>query len=110
MGCTAPGAGTGADSVADAAPLPVLAYGEASGLGRIMRARMRGVFGDGPESALAQGVAVVFTAHHAALLKTMALENDFEGAALAEARSEIEGKPEFTKPMIRMRHGIEDAQ
>lgn len=57
-----------------AAPLPVLAYGEASGLGRIMRARMRGVFGDGTASAIAQGVSVVFTAHHAALLKTMALE------------------------------------
>ncbi len=68
------GSGSGDDSLADAAPLPVLAYGEASGLGRIMRARMRGVFGDGPESAIAQGVAVVFTAHHAALLKTMALE------------------------------------
>jgi DNA-binding transcriptional LysR family regulator len=55
-------------------PLPVLAYSEPSGLGRIMRARMRGVFGSGTVSALPQGVAIVFTAHHAALLKTMALE------------------------------------
>jgi DNA-binding transcriptional LysR family regulator len=56
------------------AALPVLAYSEASGLGRIMRARMRGVFGDGDGAALPQGVMVVFTAQHAALLKTMALE------------------------------------
>lgn len=39
-----------------------------------MRARMRGVYGDGAESAVPGGVAVVFTAHHAVLLKTMALE------------------------------------
>ena len=56
------------------ASLPVLAYSEASGLGRIMRARMRGVFGDGAGAGLPQGVMVVFTAQHAALLKTMALE------------------------------------
>jgi DNA-binding transcriptional LysR family regulator len=58
------------------APLPVLAYSEASGLGRIMRARMRGAFGEAPSPALpnVNGVNVVFTAHHAVLLKTMALE------------------------------------
>ncbi|KQR45824.1 LysR family transcriptional regulator [Acidovorax sp. Leaf160] len=65
-------------------PLPVLAYSEASGLGRIMRARLRrvfGGFGDGASPvpgagtpAVPQGVSVVFTAHHAALLKAMALE------------------------------------
>jgi len=55
------------------APLPVLAYSEASGLGRIMRARMRGAFGEAPSPAL-PNVHVVFTAHHAVLLKTMALE------------------------------------
>lgn len=66
-------------------PVPVLAYSEASGLGRIMRARMRGVFGEASgggnhaaaregTQAVAQGVSVVFTAHHAALLKAMALE------------------------------------
>lgn len=80
---TAPGAGTPLHAIApaagpaggDAPPLPVLAYGEASGLGRIMRARMRGVFGDGAgAAAIARGVVAVFTAHHAALLKTMALE------------------------------------
>ena len=52
------------------APVPVLAYSEASGLGRIMRARMRGVFADGADGP----VAVVFTAHHAVLLKTLAQE------------------------------------
>ncbi len=52
------------------APVPVLAYSEASGLGRIMRARMRGVFADGAGGP----VAVVFTAHHAVLLKTLAQE------------------------------------
>ncbi|GKT24341.1 hypothetical protein AVHM3334_14465 [Acidovorax sp. SUPP3334] len=55
-------------------PLPLLAYSDASGLGRIMRARMRGLHGDGGESAVPGSVAVVFTAHHAVLLKTMALE------------------------------------
>ncbi|RYF25819.1 MAG: LysR family transcriptional regulator [Comamonadaceae bacterium] len=55
-------------------PVPLLAYSEASGLGRIMRSRMRGVFGESAVPATAQGVSVVFTAHHAALLKTMALE------------------------------------
>ena len=69
-----PAAEAGAAAGSQVEPLPVLAYGEASGLGRIMRARMRGVFGDGAGSAIAQGVSVVFTAHHAALLKTMALE------------------------------------
>lgn len=54
--------------------VPVLAYSEASGLGRIMRARLRGVFTDGPQATVPNGVAVVFTAHHAILLKTMALE------------------------------------
>ncbi|KZK27939.1 MULTISPECIES: LysR family transcriptional regulator [Delftia] len=64
-------------------PLAVLAYSEASGLGRIMRSRLRGLFGAGgagtagegdgrPE--LPQGAQTVFTAHHAALLKAMALE------------------------------------
>ena len=58
-------------------PLAVLAYSEASGLGRIVRARQRGVFGasgSGEATVLPQGVRIVFTAHHAALLKTMALD------------------------------------
>ncbi len=57
-------------SKARAAALPVLAYGEASGIGQIMRAVMAGRLGDG--SALA--TRTVFTAHHAVLLKTMAME------------------------------------
>ncbi|MEJ8811019.1 LysR family transcriptional regulator [Variovorax ureilyticus] len=57
------------------AAVPVLAYSEPSGLGRIMRARMRQVFGEGSSvPTLPQGVDIVFTAHHAALLKAMALE------------------------------------
>lgn len=57
------------------APVPMLAYSEASGLGRIMRSRMPGVFGDGAATpAIARGVQGVFTAHHAGLLKTMALD------------------------------------
>ncbi|MFE8645550.1 LysR family transcriptional regulator [Sphingomonas sp. NCPPB 2930] len=55
------------------APPPVLAYSEASGLGRIMRARMRGALGDAPSATLPEAT-VVFTAHHAVLLRTMALE------------------------------------
>lgn len=70
------GAGGGAMHSLEAAdaPVSVLAYSEPSGLGRIMRARMRQVFGDGSVPTLPQGVETVFTAHHAALLKTMALE------------------------------------
>lgn len=50
----------------------VLAYSEASGLGRIMRAMQDrdGAFG----RDFASSLSVVFTAHHAALLRTMALE------------------------------------
>ncbi len=59
-------------------PLAVLAYSEASGLGRILRARLRGLFEaggpGGAPHALPQGMRTVFTAHHAVLLKTMAIE------------------------------------
>jgi DNA-binding transcriptional LysR family regulator len=48
----------------------VLAYSEASGLGRIMRAMQDSEFG----KSFAASLPVVFTAHHAALLRTMALE------------------------------------
>lgn len=51
--------------------LPVLAYSEASGLGRILRSRLRDVFGAAPALA---GASIVFTAHNAILLKTMALQ------------------------------------
>ena len=61
-------------AIGRACPLAVLVYSEASGLGRIMRARMKGVFSDAASADFPQGIAVVFTAHHAVLLKTMALE------------------------------------
>jgi DNA-binding transcriptional LysR family regulator len=48
----------------------VLAYSEASGLGRIMRSIQGSEFG----KDFAASLSVVFTAHHAALLRTMALE------------------------------------
>ena len=54
--------------------LPVLGYSEASGLGRIMRSRLRNLFGEAGGAAAVPGVSFVFTAHNAILLKTMALE------------------------------------
>jgi len=48
-------------------PVPVLAYSEASGLGQIMRDRLPGAFD-------AACFKPVVTSHHAALLKTLALE------------------------------------
>ena len=49
--------------------VPVLDYSDASGLGRILRA----VFATTPKRGSGSEVAVVFTAHNAFLLKTMAL-------------------------------------
>lgn len=74
-----PRADTAADALdsasgREASPLPVLAYSDASGLGRIMRALRRGVFEGGTVPGLPGEVAVVFTAHHAALLKTLVLD------------------------------------
>ena len=63
-------AGQPLHALGQSAPVPVLAYSDASGLGRIMRARMGGVFAEGTDGP----VAVVFTAHHAVLLKTLAQE------------------------------------
>ena len=54
-------------------PLDVLAYSDASGLGRILRSRLRDVFDDATVGRARQAVATVFTAHNAFLLKTMAL-------------------------------------
>jgi DNA-binding transcriptional LysR family regulator len=54
-------------------PLDVLAYSDASGLGRILRSRLRDVFDDASAGRARQAVATVFTAHNAFLLKTMAL-------------------------------------
>jgi len=72
----------------------VLAYSEASGLGRIMRAIQDIEFG----KDFAASLSIVFTAHHAALLRTMALEgrglawlpmslvsDDLRGGALVDA-------------------------
>lgn len=53
-------------------PLAVLDYSDASGLGRILRSRLRDIFAV-PAGQAAHAVAVVFTAHNAFLLKTMAL-------------------------------------
>ncbi len=52
---------------AGSTPLPVLAYSQASGLGQIMRAQM-------PQVLDAARFQPVITSHHAALLKTMAIE------------------------------------
>ena len=63
--------------------LPVLGYSDASGLGRIMQARLRPLWSRPPgaqDDPAPQGggglpnVSTVFTAHSAVLLKTMALE------------------------------------
>lgn len=51
-------------------PLPVLTYGEASGIGQIMRA----VMGDALGERNGLSTRAVFTAHHAVLLKTMAID------------------------------------
>ncbi|MEQ1595140.1 MAG: LysR family transcriptional regulator [Casimicrobium sp.] len=60
--------GTALHSItAKSAALPVLAYGEGSGIGQIMRSVMR-------EKFASAGFATVFTSHHAVLLKTMAIE------------------------------------
>ena len=55
------------------APLPILDYSDASGLGRILRARLRTVFAETPKGGLGSRLSIVFTAHNAFLLKTMAL-------------------------------------
>ncbi|RDI19581.1 DNA-binding transcriptional LysR family regulator [Pseudacidovorax intermedius] len=55
-------------------PLPVLAYSEASGLGRILRAQLREWFGDEAQAAVEPRASIVFTAHHAILLKAMVRE------------------------------------
>lgn len=53
-------------------PLPILDYSDASGAGRILRARLRSLFAE-PRKGSGPGVAIVFTAPNAFLLKTMAL-------------------------------------
>jgi LysR family transcriptional regulator, hypochlorite-specific transcription factor HypT len=78
--------------------LPVLAYSEASGLGRIMRTLLPEAF---------QGRHIVFTAHHAELLKTMVLEG--RGIAwlprslidedLKSGRLQVAGSPRWQVPL-----------
>ncbi|SDM23472.1 DNA-binding transcriptional regulator, LysR family [Oryzisolibacter propanilivorax] len=58
-------------AIGQADNVPLLAYSEASGLGRIVRARLQALAGQAGAPA---GWSEVFTAHHGALLKTMALE------------------------------------
>ncbi len=68
---SAPDAGGAPLHVLGAGQSPsVLAYSEASGLGRIMRSLQDSEFG----KDFAASLSIVFTAHHAALLRTMALE------------------------------------
>lgn len=59
--------------VGDGDVLPVLGYSDASGAGRIMRGHLRSIFGPAAGERPVQKISVVFTAHSAVLLKTMAL-------------------------------------
>jgi DNA-binding transcriptional LysR family regulator len=69
---TAPaGEGRPLHEVGRSDPLAVLEYSDASGLGRILRSRKPEIFGETGRAAHA--VSIVFTAHNAVLLKTMAL-------------------------------------
>jgi DNA-binding transcriptional LysR family regulator len=54
-------------------PLNVLAYSEASGLGRILRSRRRDIFAEPDPGRPGPRMSIVFTAHNAFLLRTMAL-------------------------------------
>lgn len=55
-------------------PLPLLDYGEASALGRILRATQKGLHAGSTAGAAGRQTSVVFSAHNAFLLKAMALE------------------------------------
>ena len=57
----------------EAAVLPILEYSEASGLGRVMRAKLKHLFAEGPDHGTLPNCTIVFTAHNAFLLKSMAL-------------------------------------
>ena len=54
--------------------LPVLGYGEASALGRILGNRLRSLVEPGSTDRSLAGLSLVFTAHNGILLKTMVLE------------------------------------
>ncbi len=99
------------------AALPVLTYGAASGLGQIMQAVMGHVFGE--RGTLA--THTVFTAHHAVLLKTMALEgrgvawlpHSLISAELAAGALVRSGEDEWTVPievrLVRPRSALSEA-
>lgn len=61
-------------AIGNTPPVPVLAYSEDSGLGRIMRSRLRPNMPKSGRNTSEADLQEVFTAHHAVLLKTMALE------------------------------------
>lgn len=87
---------------------PLLAYSEGAGLGRILRAEMRQWFGEMPDTVAYPGAWIVFTAHHALLLKSMALAG--RGVAwLPESliRSELE-RGELVAAAGTSRHVIID--
>ncbi len=70
--CAADRAGHPLHPLGRDAPLAVLDYSDASGLGRILRSRLRDIF-DPAAGRPQRPVSIVFTAHNAFLLKTMAL-------------------------------------
>ena len=53
--------------------LPILEYSEASGLGRVMRAKLKHLFSENSDQISGANVSFAFTAHNAFLLKSMAL-------------------------------------
>ncbi|MYZ45882.1 LysR family transcriptional regulator [Schauerella aestuarii] len=71
--CAPDGTGKLRYTTGQSEPPPLLAYSEVSGLGRIMRAQSRSAFAHIGEDAASGRANVVFTAHHAILLKAMAL-------------------------------------
>lgn len=61
-------------SLASSSVLPVLEYSDTSGLGRILKTTLRHLYSDTAQTRSGNTLSVVFTAPHAFLLKTMALE------------------------------------
>jgi LysR family transcriptional regulator, hypochlorite-specific transcription factor HypT len=72
--CAAAASGQPLHPIRQGTILPVLGYGEASGLGRILRHRLRALFDAGAADRPFGAMSVVFTAHNGILLKTMTLE------------------------------------
>ena len=71
--CAADENGAPKYSLDGAHPPPLLTYSEGSGLGRILRAELREWFGAPSDTLHHINAPVAFTAHHALLLKAMAL-------------------------------------